>query len=285
MVIFQDCSKEQIKTIVDQMERKLYSEGDCICTEGELGDEFIAICTGSAAVIKEGELIARLASKDVAGERVLVSKTGTSQRGASIIATEETVIMTLKKISLNHSDLDRNIQHQITKRAEKRMQDLLIKDSKRIHLKNKNKSNIHEIEFLSQFTSPPIGLVLEGKNDALKVKGFEGDGNVPNVQLGDTLSGVNGIVFQNKMNHEQRMEIISRQEWPLTLLFRRAVKGKGPPAPSSISMQFPEFKETNDSNNVVVADEHVVDVEASDGRENSEEDAGQKTGRPQVLLE
>ena len=33
------------------------------------------------------------------------------------------------------------------------------------------------------------------------MKGFEGDGNVPNVQLGDTLSGVNGIVFQNKMNH------------------------------------------------------------------------------------
>ena len=282
MSIFQDCSKTHIKALVDQMVRRKYSEGDAMCNEGRIEDEFICVCTGQAVVIKDGERIATLKAKDFAGERVLVSETGTTQRGASIIAIEDTVVMVMKKDAMDHADVDAKTKEQIFKRAQTRMQELLLKDATRLKLKNKNKGNVHQVEFLSQFMHPPIGLVLEGKNDVLRVKGFEGEGNIiPNVQLGDQLAGVNGVVFK-KMTHEKKMEEISKQHWPLTLLFRRTVDGAGPPAPSSVSMQFPVFKEE---------DKHVVDVNSggdSDIEEIDEEEevtgnGGQKKGRPQVI--
>ena len=143
MSIFQDCSKTHIKALVDQMVRRKYSEGDAMCNEGRIEDEFICVCTGQAVVIKDGERIATLKAKDFAGERVLVSETGTTQRGASIIAIEDTVVMVMKKDAMDHADVDAKTKEQIFKRAQTRMQELLLKDATRLKLKNKNKGNVH----------------------------------------------------------------------------------------------------------------------------------------------
>jgi len=41
MIIFKDCSTPQISSIVEQMTRRHYHNGDTMCTEGELATEFM----------------------------------------------------------------------------------------------------------------------------------------------------------------------------------------------------------------------------------------------------
>ena len=260
------CSKEQIKTLVEQMKRRHYHEGDALCTEGEIADEFMAITAGGCTVIKDGERISSLQAKDFIGERVLVAKSGTHRRGASVIAHVDTIVMVLTRTAMNEAaGFDDGTKQQIEKRAQDRMQELLEADTKRMAERKKQIS--HEIEYVSQFNAAPIGLVLEGKNKALLVKGFEGKEDVPDVELGDRLAGVNGVVFKDTMTHVERIEQIQQQSWPLKILFRRRVEGDGPPAPSSVTMQFPASqKEEGDEREA----EMVVEVGEDEGEGEDE---------------
>ena len=272
MIMFSDCSKDEIKLLVGQMKRRQYHDSDLICTEGEPANEFMVVCSGGATVIQNGERIASLTTKDSIGERVLVSTPGSTQlRAASVIARGDTVVMVLAKDAMDSAELSKTTKHSIRERAQARMQEMLDADAKRL-LEQKNEIH-HEIEFVSIFLHPPIGLVLEGKDDALRVKGFEGEVDVPDVELGDKLSGVNGVVFKENVSHKERIQVIQKKTWPLKLLFRRVKKGEGPPPPSSISLQFPAPKDGGETRlPEAVSEECVVNVDENEGSDSSDEE-------------
>jgi hypothetical protein len=276
MAMFEDCSKDEIKLIVEQMKRRQYHDGDLLCTEGELANEFMALCSGGATVIMNGERIANLSAKDYIGERVLVAEPRSQLRGASAIARGDTVVMSLTKEAIDNVELNVATRKSIRERAKSRMQELLVADSDR--LKKQRDEKHHEIEFVSTFSQPPIGLVLEGKEEALRVKGFEGDVDVPDVELGDKLCGVNGLVFKEIVTHKERIQEIQKQSWPLVLLFRRVVKGDGPPPPSSVTLQFPaaESFSSDDTRLPEIVEECVVDVDEDSASSDEEAAASEE---------
>jgi CRP-like cAMP-binding protein len=87
--LFQQCTEEQLKTLIDNMELKTFAAGEKIVTEDEPGDSFMVIVKGTADVFQEGHgKIATLNTTEnqrMIGEASLVHEG--HKRTATVIAT------------------------------------------------------------------------------------------------------------------------------------------------------------------------------------------------------
>ncbi|HVQ37683.1 MAG TPA: peptidase domain-containing ABC transporter [Pyrinomonadaceae bacterium] len=101
---FAPLSPQEIRDLLNSMEVKEYATGERIIREGETGDAFYLLRSGSAEVVRESDsrkVLNRLKSGDSFGELALL--TG-QVRAASIITTEPSSVF-----RLNKSDFDRII--------------------------------------------------------------------------------------------------------------------------------------------------------------------------------
>ena len=71
--------------------------GTTLATEGDFGHGFFAIEAGTADVVREGAVLARLGPGDVFGEIALLTS---GRRTASVVATSEMRLLTLFKRDL-----------------------------------------------------------------------------------------------------------------------------------------------------------------------------------------
>ncbi len=96
---------EKMLTIVEKMKEEKYSTGENIVMQGEKGNLYYIIKSGSAAVIKRnkdkkaGEQVAVLTSGQGFGEEALIRE---EPRGATVKAIEDTTVLVLEK-----SDFDK----------------------------------------------------------------------------------------------------------------------------------------------------------------------------------
>jgi CRP-like cAMP-binding protein len=74
-----------------------FPKGSIIIAEDTIGEEMSIICSGSAQVTKAGQTLAQLVKGDIFGEMSICDH---AKRSASVIASEPTVLMTLKRADL-----------------------------------------------------------------------------------------------------------------------------------------------------------------------------------------
>ena len=87
--IFKDYDPELLKTIIDNMDLKIFLSGENIVTENELGDSFMVVVRGTADVFKEGHgkinTLDTSEKRRMIGEAALVDKYHV--RSATVVAT------------------------------------------------------------------------------------------------------------------------------------------------------------------------------------------------------
>eukprot|EP00946_MAST-07B_sp_MAST-7B-sp1_P003261 g3261.t1 len=259
MEIFKTLGKDEIMQIVKKSRRRRFNSGEVMVTQGEVGKEFMAITMGGATVFQNGQQIAELGVKEYIGERCLIDDSGTHRRAATVLAVGDTTVMVLTKDALQSAGLGENSQQAVNRAADRRYTQLIKQDELRAlgikadadrggGKKSGKRPASHKIEYTVDFIAPPIGLVLEGKFHCLIVRGFETEKAkgqageaVSTIRVGDSLVGVNGIMFKKRETHKQRMSVIQGERWPLRLLFQRVVAGPGPPPPSEApGFEFPD---------------------------------------------
>ena len=95
--VFSPLSADEIRTLLGSMVVKAYAAGSAIIREGEVGDAFYILRSGSAEVIKEsegGKVLNHLKAGDSFGELALL--TGQT-RAASVITTEPSSVFRLER--------------------------------------------------------------------------------------------------------------------------------------------------------------------------------------------
>jgi small-conductance mechanosensitive channel/CRP-like cAMP-binding protein len=81
---------EKFQDLLAAAETRIFGSGEIIIREGEDGDYFYHVYSGAVSILKEGQVIARLASGDFFGEISLV----TGERiSATVVADQESVII------------------------------------------------------------------------------------------------------------------------------------------------------------------------------------------------
>jgi len=95
--LFSSLSDKALKTVAVFSAEKSVSAGERLVHEGDYSYELIVIETGTADVIKGGEVIASLGPGDVFGEMGMLAG---SKRMADVIATSSMRLITLSKWDL-----------------------------------------------------------------------------------------------------------------------------------------------------------------------------------------
>jgi len=95
---FSSLSDEALDTVSACASETSVSAGELIVREGEYRYTLIVIETGTADVIKAGEIIASLGPGDVFGEMAILSG---RERTADVVATSSTRLITLRKSHLD----------------------------------------------------------------------------------------------------------------------------------------------------------------------------------------
>lgn len=84
--IFAACSDEELRRIDQLADEATVPAGRAITEQGEIGNEFLVIRSGTADVLRDGELIAQLGPGDFFGELALLDG---FVRQATVVATSE----------------------------------------------------------------------------------------------------------------------------------------------------------------------------------------------------
>lgn len=90
------CSQEEIDHIADLGVTVLASDGQHIIREGEPGNQFFVITTGSAEVTRDGQHVASLGPGDYFGELALFDP---APRNATVTATSATTLVSVSRNS------------------------------------------------------------------------------------------------------------------------------------------------------------------------------------------
>jgi CRP-like cAMP-binding protein len=90
------CSPEEIDHIADLGVTVLAEEGQGIVRQGEAGNQFFVITTGSAEVTRDGQQVASLGPGDYFGELALFDP---APRNATVTATSPTTLVSVSRNS------------------------------------------------------------------------------------------------------------------------------------------------------------------------------------------
>jgi cAMP-dependent protein kinase regulator len=101
---FSSMSESDLAAVAQQTDEISVAAGTVLAREGELGDEFFVIESGTAEVTSGGEPIAKLGATDFFGEIALIRE---EYRTATVTATSPMVLIVMKGSSFR--SLDRSI--------------------------------------------------------------------------------------------------------------------------------------------------------------------------------
>jgi hypothetical protein len=93
--IFRNLSYKELAKVLNITSIRIYNEGDTIVREGELGDEFYVILSGSVKVCKGQKELNRLDQGMHFGEMALIDR---QVRSASVIAVRRTIVLCIDRV-------------------------------------------------------------------------------------------------------------------------------------------------------------------------------------------
>jgi CRP-like cAMP-binding protein len=115
---FSSISKRDLATVAQQTDEVDVDAGKVLAREGEFGDEFFVIDSGTAQVTRGGEPIAELGPGDFFGEMALL---GEDRRNATVTATSPMSLIVMTRSSFRtldraHTELHKTIASAIAQR-------------------------------------------------------------------------------------------------------------------------------------------------------------------------
>ena len=148
--LFKNLSENILKPIASKLKKKIYSEGEKIVKEGEIGDLFYLIVKGRVKITKNGIFIRELENGNCFGENSLFELN--AKRTATVIAIEKRVVCyVLSKNEFDFLLTDNNIKNYLLKQYA--LQDTSIK-----------LSDLNYIKFLGKGKFGSVSLVHNNKN-------------------------------------------------------------------------------------------------------------------------
>ena len=87
-------SKRRLAMVARYADETAGAAGQCLATEGDVGDQLFLICEGSAVVKKQGEEIAKLGPGDCFGEMALIDG---EPRSASVELLEDSQLLAIHR--------------------------------------------------------------------------------------------------------------------------------------------------------------------------------------------
>jgi len=98
---FSSMSEQDLAAVARQTDEISVAAGTVLAREGDLGDEFFVIASGTAEVTSGGAPVAKLGAGDFFGERALIRE---EHRIATVTATSPMVLMVMKGSSFRSLD-------------------------------------------------------------------------------------------------------------------------------------------------------------------------------------
>jgi CRP-like cAMP-binding protein len=92
--MFQACSEEELSAVAYLAAPRAFDEGAAVVREGETGDEFFVLMTGTATVRRQGREVGTLASGDYFGELALFDP---APRNATVTADAPISVAVLER--------------------------------------------------------------------------------------------------------------------------------------------------------------------------------------------
>lgn len=96
--LFTECSRAELRSIERKVEPLEASAGTVLCEEGEVGDTFYFVVSGTAVVERNGRKVAEIGPGGYFGELALLDRL---PRSATIRAAEAMSLLTLDQRSFN----------------------------------------------------------------------------------------------------------------------------------------------------------------------------------------
>lgn len=92
--IFSTCSKKELKEISRLLSSLVVKAGDKLTEQGQRGNEFMIIETGTATVLRDGKEIGQLGPADFFGELAMLAE---APRTATVVANDDMVVWTVSR--------------------------------------------------------------------------------------------------------------------------------------------------------------------------------------------
>ncbi len=96
--LFSECSRAELRNIAKASESITVKAGTTVCDEGEVGQTFYFIVSGTAAVIRNGRRVAELGSGGYFGELALLDRL---PRSATVKAVTEMELLAIAQKDFN----------------------------------------------------------------------------------------------------------------------------------------------------------------------------------------
>ena len=111
---FSSISKKDLATVAQQTDEVDVPAGKVLAREGDLGDEFFLIDSGTAEVTRDGEHVADLGPGDFFGEMALLEA---DRRNATVTATSPMSVIVMTRTSFRSLDRAQPAIHQAVSKA------------------------------------------------------------------------------------------------------------------------------------------------------------------------
>jgi CRP/FNR family cyclic AMP-dependent transcriptional regulator len=92
--IFSTCSKKELKEISRLLSSLVVKAGDKLTEQGQRGNEFMIIETGTATVLRDGKEVGQLGPADFFGELAMLAE---APRTATVVANDDMVVWTVSR--------------------------------------------------------------------------------------------------------------------------------------------------------------------------------------------
>jgi CRP-like cAMP-binding protein len=102
--LFSSISEQDLAAVAEQTDELTVEAGAVLAREGDLGDRFFVIESGTAEVTRDGEPVAKLAAGDFFGEIALIRE---ERRTATVTATAPMVLIVMTGSSFRSLDSSR----------------------------------------------------------------------------------------------------------------------------------------------------------------------------------